>query len=60
MLLLFVVGSSNKRKLVADDDEQPKRPCSAFCYYMQAKKNSFVGTNAAVCDNSGMWMPASV
>jgi len=49
--LLIVAGSSNKRKLTDDDgDEQPKRPCSAFCYYMQAKKTSFVGTNAAVCD----------
>jgi len=46
-MLVVVVGSSKRSRSVEDDDsEKPKRPCSAFGYYMQAHKTTFAGFNS--------------
>lgn len=44
-LPMLVAGMRKRTRSTAlyDHDEQPKRPCNAFCYYMQAQKKTISG-----------------
>ena len=41
----LVTGMQKRTRSTAlyDHDEQPKRPCNAFCYYLQAQKKTISG-----------------